>query len=494
MSTASVPPSATREGDESPALFWFRRDLRLHDNVGLSRALVDYAAVVPVFVFDKTILAGLPKRDRRVEFIQLAVADLKARLQAAGSDLIVRHAHAETEIPALVREYGATAVYANEDYEPAAHARDAAVIDRLDALGIPLRLFKDSVIFAGSDVLTQQGKPYTVFTPYRTAWHKKLTVRDHAEAPSADHLASLARLSASTMPSLQDLGFDATNLCDLKITATPEGARKLLDRFTVKVITRYQQARDLPAVPGTSYLSVYNRFGIVSIRELVRTALHAMAHSSGTAREGCETWLSELVWRDFYFQFLYHHPSAATRPFKQEYEMLEWENDKALFKAWCTGATGYPLVDAAMLQINATGYMHNRLRMLTASFLTKDLLVDYRWGEAYFARELIDFDLSANNGGWQWAASTGCDAQPYFRIFSPTRQSERFDPDGEFIKKYLPVFKNVPGKYLHAPWEHTAKLAEFGIELGKHYPKPIVDHAERRLEALAAYTKAKTGA
>jgi deoxyribodipyrimidine photo-lyase len=474
-----------------PALFWFRRDLRLDDNVGLYRALVENDAVIPVFVFDKTILDDLPKSDRRVEFIQLAVKDLKARLQAAGSDLIVRRAHAETEIPALVGQFGACAVYTNEDYEPAAHKRDASVIEKLDAAGVPVRLFKDTVIFAGNDVLTQQGKPYTVFTPYKTAWRKKLALKDHAAAPSADHLHKLARFPASAMPSLQDLGFNPTNLCDLKLPATPEGARKLMDRFTTKVIHRYQQARDLPAVPGTSYLSVYNRFGLLSIRELVRTALQSMSKTSGAGLEGCETWLSELVWRDFYFQFLYHHPRAAKHPFKEEYENLEWDNDRDLFNAWCVGRTGYPLVDAAMLQINSTGYMHNRLRMLTASFLTKDLLVDYRWGEAYFERELIDFDLAANNGGWQWAASTGCDAQPYFRIFSPTRQSERFDPEGEFIKKYLPVFKNVPGKYLHAPWEHTVKLAEFGIELGKHYPKPIVDHGERRLKALAAYTKAK---
>lgn len=475
-----------------PVLFWFRRDLRLEDNVGLAHALAENDAVVPIFIFDKTILDGLPAADRRVEFIHGAVAELKRALQQAGSDLVVRHAAAETEVPALARQFGASMVYTNEDYEPAAHARDAAVIDALDQAGVALRLFKDTVIFAASEVLTQQGKPYTVFTPYKKAWLKKVGDADHAPAPSAAHLSGLAQgLDGGKLPALQALGFEPTNLAALKVTPTPEAARRLLARLRDKVITRYEHSRELPAVAGTSFLSVYNRFGLLSIRELVRTALEARKHASGAAAESCETWLSELVWRDFYFQFLYHHPDVAALPFRREYEALEWENDKPLFQAWCEGKTGYPLVDAAMLQINTTGFMHNRLRMVVASFLTKDLLIDYRWGESYFEQALIDFDLAANNGGWQWAASTGCDPQPYFRIFSPSRQSERYDPDGEFIKKYLPVFKDVPGKYLHAPWEHSAKLAEFGIELGTHYPKPVVDHGERRSRALEAYKKAR---
>lgn len=473
------------------ALFWFRRDLRLADNVGLFRALTENDAVVPVFIFDKDILDELPKRDRRVAFLHGAIADLKAQLREAGSDLIVRHARAVDAIPELVKAFGAAAVFTNEDYEPAAHARDSDVIGRLDAMGIPLRLFKDTVIFGNSEVLTQQGRPYTVFTPYKTAWRKNLKAEHYAEAASARHLGTLKKVKHEALPSLTDLGFDALSDKEKHPLPSPAAAQKLLDRFVDKVIGRYKQSRDLPAVPGTSYLSVYNRFGLLSVRHLVRTALAAIEDSTGVAREGAETWLSELVWRDFYFQFLYHHPEAADGPYKREYEALDWENDDGLYQAWCEGKTGYPLVDAAMHQINSTGYMHNRLRMLTASFLTKDLLVDYRKGESYFALALIDYDLSANNGGWQWAASTGCDAQPYFRIFSPSRQSERFDPEGEFIKRFLPVFKDVPGKYLHAPWEHTAKLAEYGIELGKHYPKPVVDHGERRVKALAAYTEAR---
>ncbi|GGX05149.1 deoxyribodipyrimidine photo-lyase [Pigmentiphaga litoralis] len=473
------------------ALFWFRRDLRLADNVGLFQALSQNDAVVPVFIFDKDILDELPRHDRRVAFLHGAIAELKAALQAAGSDLVVRHARGREAIPALVQEFGASAVFTNEDYEPDAHERDAAVIEALDAMGIPLRLFKDTVIFGSSEILTKQGRPYTVFTPYKNAWRKALKPEHYAEAPSKDHLQSLKKVDGGKMPTLEALGFEALSSKDPHPEPTPEGAAKRLDRFVAKVIDGYKQSRDLPAVPGTSYLSVYNRFGLLSVRHLVRASLQAIEGSKGAAREGAETWLSELVWRDFYFQFLYHHPTAVDGPYREEYTALQWENDEGLFQAWCDGQTGYPLVDAAMHQINSTGYMHNRLRMVTASFLTKDLLVDYRKGEAYFALALIDYDQAANNGGWQWAASTGCDPQPYFRIFSPSRQSERYDPDGEFIKRFLPVFKDVPGKYLHAPWEHTAKLAEFGIELGKHYPKPVVDHDERRLKALNLFKAAR---
>jgi deoxyribodipyrimidine photo-lyase len=465
------------------ALFWFRRDLRLDDNHALARALAEVGDVVPVFVFDRAILDPLPRQDRRVEFIHGAVAALKVRLQALGSDLIVRHGDAVTCIARLAGEYQASAVYANEDYEPDAIARDVLAARTLGVRDIPLRTFKDTVIFARAEVMTGQKKPYTVFTPYKKQWRERLGPDATAAHPSAEHLDRLAQLPDSPLPSLDKLGFEPAGLADTKIDASETGAQAALERFVARAIGRYQDDRDYPAIPGTSRLSVHNRFGTVSVRALVRAALAA------PAGPGTETWLSELAWRDFYFQLLYHYPNVTREPFKTQYTDMVWQNDPELFAAWCEGRTGYPIVDAAMIQLNTTGFMHNRLRMIVASFLTKDLLVDYRMGEAYFALKLLDFDLAPNNGGWQWASSTGCDAQPYFRIFNPSRQSERFDPDGKFIKHYLPAFAKVDAKLLHAPWENSTKLAAVGVKLGVDYPRPVVDHATQRDACLAMFKK-----
>ena len=465
------------------ALFWFRRDLRLDDNHGLSRALAEVGDVVPVFVFDTTILDPLPREDRRVEFIHGAVASLKSRLRALGSDLVVRHGEPVGSIDALAAEYGATAVYTNDDYEPAAIERDVRVARTLGARGMELRSFKDTVLFARAEVMTGQKKPYTVFTPYRKQWRERLGPDAVAAHPSAEQLDRLARLPASPMPELDALGFAPAGLANTSIDPSEAGARAALDRFLSEHIAPYQEARDFPAQPGTSRLSVHNRFGTLSIRALARAAL------SAPAGPGPETWLSELACRDFYFQLLYHYPAVVTQPFRTEYTDIDWQNDEALFQAWCEGRTGYPIVDAAMVQLNTTGFMHNRLRMIVASFLTKDLLVDYRRGEAYFAEKLIDYDLAANNGGWQWAASTGCDAQPYFRIFNPSRQSERFDPKAGFIKHFLPALAKADGKLLHAPWAHRAALATAGVRLGTDYPMPVVDHAEQRDACLAMFKK-----
>lgn len=471
------------------SLIWFRRDLRVDDNAALHHALTHSSRVVPVFVFDRDILDALPVDDRRVAFIHACVAELKADLQALGSDLRVLHGPAADSILALAKETGASAVYANEDYEPAAVARDAQVQAGLRAQGAALHLSRDTVIFSPDEVMTTQGRPYTVFTPYRTAWLKRLTPDRYAPWDTRTHADRLAPGPTAPLPCLQDLGFTPIDFSVHNLVPGAAGARKLLARFTNRVIHRYDTARDFPGTPGVSYLSVYNRFGCLSIRTLVAAALQAQA--SGQPGGGASTWLSELVWREFYFQFLHHHPRVITEPFRTEFIDLPWENDQKLFDAWREARTGYPLVDAAMAQLNSTGYMHNRLRMVSASFLTKDLLVDYRWGEAWFARQLLDFDLSANNGGWQWAASTGCDPQPYFRIFNPSRQSLTFDPDGTFIRKYLPVLAQVPAKYLHEPWKHEAKLREAGVELGRDYPRPVVDHAARRTKALWLFEHAK---
>ena len=471
-------PSATQ------ALFWFRRDLRLHDNAGLYHALKSGAEVLPVFVFDTDILADLPKTDRRVAFIHASIHALQAELRAAGSDLLVLHGPAAQSIVELAQQHKVTAVYTNHDYEPAAHARDEHVRQALQLAGVEFHTFKDQVIFERDEVLTQAGGMFSVFTPYKRAWMQKLNAFYLKPYPVRRYLPQLARLPAQPIPTLAALGFADHTLDGLKITAGIEGGEQLFEDFKQR-INRYHAARDYPAVKGPSYLSVHLRFGTVSIRELVAFAFHQ-------GGEGAQTWLGELIWRDFYAQILWHRPDVVTQAFKAEYVNLPFPNPQAAFQAWCDGQTGYPLVDAAMRQLNTTGYMHNRLRMVTASFLVKDLLVDWRWGEAYFAEKLIDFDLASNNGGWQWAASTGCDAQPYFRIFNPTNQSEKFDAEGKFIHRYCPELKSLQGKALHAPWLAKAgELAAAGVKLGETWPEPIVDHAQQREAALALFKKAR---
>ena len=458
------------------ALVWFRRDLRATDNAALHHALRAAREVWCVFVFDRDILDPLPRRDRRVEFIHASLLDLDGQLRELkpGARLLVRHGRAVDEIARLASQLGVDAVYANHDDEPQALHRDADAREALGALGIALHTSKDHVVFERSEVLTQAGKPYTVFTPYKNAWLKKLEPFYLRAYPIAQHAGRLAMPPsgvAAHMPTLDEITFETTNLTALKIPTGSRGAQILLADFLPR-LDRYGEARDFPAIKGPSYLSVHLRFGTVSIRELA-----AAAHARATA--GAAVWLSELIWRDFYHQILHHHPHVVEHSFKPEYDRIEWESGpqaQALFSAWCEGRTGYPLVDAAMAQINQTGYMHNRLRMVVASFLTKDLGLDWRWGERYFATHLNDYDLAANNGGWQWAASSGCDAQPYFRIFNPITQSQKFDPKGEFIRRYLPRLAGLPDKQIHAPW--TA---------GDDHLPPIVDHAEARARTLARF-------
>lgn len=465
------------------ALFWFRRDLRSEDNAGLAAALRSCEAVTCVFVFDRAILDLLENRaDRRVEFIHASVIELKAEIEKLGGELIVSYADAREAIPRIARNLNIGAVFANEDYEPVACARDTAIAKTLADQGAALHLYKDTVVFAKSEILTQAGGTFSVFTPYKRAWLKKLTDSALAAHNVATHRAAFARPQAKThVPTLASMGFLPTNITKL-VTPGISGANDALADFLTR-LDSYQDARNFPAIKGVSYLGVHNRFGTISIRRLARVA---HAETLRKANPGAETWLSELIWREFYFQILWHHPHVATRAFKPAYDALPWSNDPALFRVWCEARTGYPIVDAAMRQINQTGYMHNRLRMIVASFLTKDLLIDWRWGEKYFAEHLNDFDLAANNGGWQWAASTGCDAQPYFRIFNPVAQSERFDPVGKFIRRYLPELNAVPDKFIHAPWLMPARERE-AIKLDQVYPAPIVEHAVAREKALAMY-------
>lgn len=484
-------------------LMWFRRDLRTADNAALHHALKACRRVHCVFVLDTDILDALPRHDRRVEFILASLVQLDGQLRRLGGDaaaagLIVRHARAAAEVPRLARELGAQAVFTNRDYEPQALARDAAVRGTLSDAGIAFHVGKDQVIFDGEELLTQAGKPYAVFTPYKNAWLRKVDAFYLKPYPVEKHAVALAPRPAALqapVPALKDIGFEATNLVELKIPFGLEGARELLSDFSDR-LERYADARDYPAVKGPSYLSVHLRFGTVSIRELA-----GMAHARAAAgSHGAAVWLSELIWRDFYFQVLANFPhvvdsKGASHSFKREYDAIHWEHGKhadTLFAAWCEGRTGYPLVDAAMAQINQTGYMHNRLRMVVASFLTKDLGIDWRCGERYFAQHLNDFDLAANNGGWQWASSSGCDAQPYFRIFNPVSQSEKFDPEGKFIQKYLPQLAGLPAAAIHAPWRAApVELAAAGVKIGDNYPAPIVMHDEAREKTLQRYAVVK---
>jgi deoxyribodipyrimidine photo-lyase len=488
------------------ALVWLRRDLRTHDNAALSLALQRADTVWVVFCLDQAILNPLPRRDRRVQFIVQSLhaldADLRQLAVQAGAahapqvQLLVRHGPAVACIAGLAQALHAQAVFASHDDEPDALARDAQVRGALSAIGCAMFTTKDHVVMERREVLSQQGTPYGVFTPYKNQWLKTLRPETHlAEWPVAtlaQRLGPVPAALAQPLPQLHDIGFETTNLSDLQLGVGQAGALALLADFEPRM-PAYDAARNFPAVKGPSYLGMHLRFGTVSVRELVRRA-QAVQQGPATSA-GAATFVSELIWRDFYHQVLHHHPHVATRAFKPEYDAIAWDKGKAaqaLFAAWCEGRTGYPLVDAAMAQINQTGYMHNRLRMVVASFLTKDLGLDWRWGEAYFATHLNDFDLAANNGGWQWASSSGCDAQPYFRIFNPVSQSEKFDPAGKFIRRYVPQLAALPNEAIHAPWlARPIDLSAAGVQMGKNYPMPIVMHDEARLRTLARYAVVK---
>lgn len=479
-----------------PALVWFRRDLRSFDHAALHHALHGHDTVYCVFVYDSTILDALPRSDRRVDFIHASVAELAAGLEQLGGHLIVRHGDPAVVIAQLAAALDAGAVYCNHDYEPQAIARDAAVAATLAAAGRRLRSYKDQVIFERDEVLSQAGTAFSVYTPYKNAWLKRLHGEPGALAPyPVDALAERLAPGASVLPTLAQLGFTPSNLGQLAIPTGMAGAARLFDDFLPR-LAGYGTARDFPAVKGPSYLSLHLRFGTLSIRHLVRTVTELMARGSGGA--GAPVWLAELIWREFYAMILYHHPHVTTRAFKPAYDAIAWETGPeadAAFEAWCAGRTGYPLVDAAMAQLNQTGYLHNRLRMVTACFLIKDLGIDWRRGEAYFAQQLNDFDLASNNGGWQWAASSGCDAQPYFRIFNPVTQSEKFDPAGRFIRRYLPQLDALDEREIHAPWLLPPMLLEQkGIRLGRDYPAPLVQHDAARQRTLARYGVVKATA
>lgn len=404
------------------SLFWFRRDLRLNDNVGLYYALQSGSPVLPIFIFDSEILGKLEdKSDKRVHFIHESIQYLSSELRKIGSDIETLYGEPSKVISDILKRYKVKNVYCNEDYEPSAIVRDNRIKKILVTKGIGFYQYKDQCIFSKNDVLKKDNTPYTVYSPYKNKWLELLGSDDYSSVNCKKYFINFLSCSKKEVLSLKDIGFE-----------NPQDVSKISRVIRKSIIQNYDKTRDFPAKDGTSLLGIHLRFGTVSPRKCVQVALTSN-----------QTWLEELIWREFFMQVLFHFPYVEKGPFKEKYAHIKWINNKIAFKKWCEGKTGYPIVDAGMRELNKTGHMHNRVRMVTASFLIKHLLIDWRWGEAYFAKKLMDFDLSANNGNWQWAAGCGCDAAPYFRVFNPYTQQKKFDPDFKYIKKWIPEWETA---------------------------------------------------
>jgi deoxyribodipyrimidine photo-lyase len=422
------------------AIFWYRRDLRIEDNHGLFEALTKHNNVLPIFIFDPNILNKLSnKEDKRVDFIHQALHHLQEKFIEYGSSLYVLNQSPIDAFKDLIGKFNIQSVYTNHDYEPYAIKRDNQIAEFLKEQAIEFKTYKDQVIFEKNEILKSDQTPYTIFTPYSKPWKEKLQKEGIPNYPSELHLGSLLKIAPIKIPALEEFGFQKT---DIKF-----GPPIILD----KIIHDYHLTRNIPSVQGTSRLSVHLRFGTVSVRKLAHIAIKLN-----------EQWLNELIWREFFMQILFHFPHVVEKSFKSKYDAIEWRNNEKEFEAWCKGETGYPIVDAGMRELNEKGLMHNRVRMIVASFLTKHLLIDWRWGEAYFGEKLLDYDLSANNGNWQWAAGTGCDSAPYFRIFNPYEQVKKFDPKLDYIRTWIKPFDN-------------------------YLIPPIVDHTFARTRCLQAY-------
>jgi deoxyribodipyrimidine photo-lyase len=472
------------------SLVWFRRDLRLADNVALARAAHASDRVVCAFVLDPELLRGPTVGAPIVSFFFDALLELRAALRERGSDLALLEGDFALELPRLAERVGATALYYNLDYEPSVSERDRRVGEAFRRAGAYVEACLDHVYFGADEIRKADAAPYTVFTPYKRRW---LELHRSDARPPADSLAAIARKAARRADIGETLAVpEPSAYGHARSENFPAGgahrADTLLATFVRGPIEQYGDARNFPARAGTAHISPHLRAGTIGIRTCVAAALAARAGLRGEAATGCDTWLGELIWRDFYQQILSNYPRVATGPFDQRAVALRYRESESDWQAWCAGRTGYPIVDAAMRQLTTYGWMHNRLRMIVASFLTKDLLLDYRLGERFFERHLADGDKAANNGGWQWSASTGTDAAPYFRVFNPVLQSEKFDPEGAFIKEMLPELGGLTGAAVHAPWMLTPlEAAASGFRLGVDYPAPIVDHAEARVRALALY-------
>ena len=429
------------ESNQPINVFWFRRDLRLEDNQGLAAALSQDLPVLTIFIFDIEILDLLPSNDTRVSFIHRQLVKLNETMEQHGTSMLTFHGSVVSAFEHLCARYRVHSVYCNHDYEPYAISRDSQIRTWLDSRGIQFQTFKDQVIFEKSQIVKDDGTPYTVFTPYMKTWKSELSRQPELLEARQASLSTLFPMDHQAITSLSSMGFSKQKIDSL--------AARIPDKAFLE---RYKQDRDFPAKNGTSRLSVHLRFGTMSIRKLVKAA---MQYSNA--------WLNELIWREFYMMILWHFPRVVNECFRTEYNLIPWKNNPQEFERWCQGKTGYPLVDAGMRELNETGYMHNRLRMVTASFLSKHLLINWQWGEAYFAEKLLDYELSSNNGGWQWSAGCGCDAAPYFRVFNPWLQAEKFDPESKYIKKWVP---------------------EYGHPC---YPKPMIEHQFARERALKTY-------
>jgi len=425
------------------SIFWFRRDLRLEDNAALYHALKGQNPVLPLFIFDKNILDELAHDDARVTFIYQMIESLKKELRNLGSDLLVKYGKPEDIWPEILQDYPVEEVYTNRDYEPYARERDDNMFEFLTSETIAFKTFKDQVIFEKDEILKADKTPYTVFTPYYKQWQAKLNDFHVKAYPTQRYFKNFLKTEQLPLPGLLDMGFEKSSLQFPQISYADK-----LDQYAVR--------RDFPALNGTTHIGLHLRFGTISIRKAVRDAIEAKSN----------VWLSELAWREFYMMILWHFPYAGFDSFKKQYDKIKWRNNEKEFKAWCEGNTGYPIVDAGMRQLNQTGWMHNRVRMVVASFLSKHLLIDWRWGEAYFAEKLLDYEMASNVGGWQWAAGSGNDAAPYFRVFNPELQTKKFDPKFEYIKKWVP---------------------EFGT---KKYAQPIVEHTFARERVLKVFKEA----
>ena len=469
-----------------PVIWWVRRDLRLHDNPTLQAALATGRPVIPLFILDDLLLSAYAQSEKRLAFFFASLRQLDGDLEVIGSRLVVRRGRVADVLPRVLRAVEGMAVFAQMESDPYGRARDEAVANL-----IPLNLIDGLTIRPLGCVLKKNGEPYTVFTPYKKRWFqlKLPSVSDLHRAP-----AYLALGEIPLSVGLEPIPESPMHRVEALFPAGETAARDRLRYFLGNEIYRYHQRRDVVADVGTSALSPYLTFGLISGREAAVGALEAiaLAGQDGVAREGGETWLSELIWRDFYHDIQRHFPHVRERNFRSDYDSLEWRNDEAEFAAWCEGRTGYPIVDAAMRQMNETGWMHNRARMIVASFLVKDLLIDWRWGERYFMEKLIDGEGAANNGGWQWSAGTGTDAAPYFRIFNPLTQSKKFDPEGDYIRRWVPELAALDKKQIHAPWEMLPlRQQSIGVVVGRDYPRPLVDHRAARARTLAAYKAAK---
>jgi deoxyribodipyrimidine photo-lyase len=424
-------------------IFWFRRDLRLEDNVGLFHALTSGEEILPLFIFDEEILSQLPKEDARVTFIHELLTKIQEQLQAVGKSLAVFHGNPKVVFEKLLKENTISTVFTNHDYEPYARKRDKEIYQLFKEHDIAFKTSKDQVIFEKSEVVKDDGLPYVVFTPYSKKWKERFKSIQLVHHESEKNLDKIIEHSYPFL-SMEAIGFKPS-----KIKTVPFNTSE-------KVIDNYEAARNFPALNGTSLLGAYLRFGAVSIRKMIAKAIESKN----------ETFWNELIWREFFMQILWHFPHTMNKSFKEKYDRIQWNNSEVDFKNWCEGKTGYPMVDAGMRELNTTGHMHNRVRMVVASFLCKHLLIDWRWGETYFAQKLLDYEQASNVGNWQWAAGSGVDAAPYFRIFNPTEQIKKFDKDWKYIKKWVPEVET------------------------SNYPQPIVDHKEARERCLKVYKEA----